>query len=294
MEHNFFFIALALWLFLDVLWIFARPAFNLISITGSGKALFSFYLLFITFFFFLFVSIMRTKQFAFVRYSFVVWIWLWCALFEFRFAYEKWSVFRISMLLLLFCLGRCLRWRLLRRQLRLQLRRLHFVFNFFFLLFSNEWMNEWALTHSRSHPICTIRIVVFASVSFFAFLTFFLGLCLVRSRVALKSRKAWAPNATGRFDNAPTNGKKFAMKRNLYGWKAAQSAPAEQSIQRCCCCSYTRNNSLIFWILNQEYFQLGQKAPLSKFLKLKNNEKIKIYMNNNKKGIMYNNSNGGL
>jgi len=72
MEHNFFFIALALWLFLDVLWIFARPAFNLISITGSGKALFSFYLLFITFFFFLFVSIMRTKQFAFVRYSFVV------------------------------------------------------------------------------------------------------------------------------------------------------------------------------------------------------------------------------
>lgn len=78
-------------------------------------------------------------------------------------------------------------------------------------------MNEWALTHSRSHPICTIRIVVFASVSFFAFLTFFLGLCLVRSRVALKSRKAWAPNATGRFDNAPTNGKKFAMKRNLYG-----------------------------------------------------------------------------
>jgi len=72
MEHNFFFIALALWLFLDVLWIFARPAFNLISITGSGKALFSFYLLFITFFFFFFVSIMRTKQFAFVRYSFVV------------------------------------------------------------------------------------------------------------------------------------------------------------------------------------------------------------------------------
>jgi len=54
MEHNFFFIALALWLFLDVLWIFARPAFNLISITGSGKALFSFYLLFITFFFFFF------------------------------------------------------------------------------------------------------------------------------------------------------------------------------------------------------------------------------------------------
>lgn len=31
-----------------------------------------------------------------------------------------------------------------------------------------------------------------------------------------------------------------------------------------------------------------------KFLKLKNNEKIKIYMNNNKKVIMYNNSNGGL
>lgn len=294
MEHNFFFIALALWLFLDVLWIFARPAFNLISITGSGKALFSFYLLFITFFFF-FSFLLCAQNNSLLSVTLLS--------FEFDFdarssSFDSHMKNDLSFGFRCCCYcsasadasadaycdancdcncGDCIS---------------YFISSF--LLFSNEWMNEWALTHSRSHPICTIRIVVFASVSFFAFLTFFLGLCLVRSRVALKSRKAWAPNATGRFDNAPTNGKKFAMKRNLYGWKAAQSAPAEQSIQRCCCCSYTRNNSLIFWILNQEYFQLGQKAPLSKFLKLKNNEKIKIYMNNNKKGIMYNNSNGGL